>query len=1015
MARPRLRRPTVGQLAAEARRVDETRAKAVRGPLEGVGLSGAALEVAVLLATAYPAEGPGLLANPDLPASLVGADLAEPKRSSGYLAELEARVGDLSDAPGVLAALRRFARRERLRIALRELLPESQGGADVDVTSAELAALADATIEIAYREAHRHQVSRLRGAAAREAFARSGFVVLGMGKLGGQELNPGSDVDLIYLYDDLASDDPDLDAFLFEQWTKVAKRLTQTLESITSDGFVWRVDLRLRPEGSTGPIVSSLSSIERYYESFGRLWERAALLRARPVAGDLAFGQRALSMLSPFVWTKRIDPGIALEMIRLARRARVELAEHAERDLKLGPGGIREAEFFVQSLALIWGGREPSIRQKGTLPALAALGARGLVTDREGVDIFNAYLALRRAEHAVQVQTGRQTHELPDEPEELERLARVLGFADRKLFLSTLSRQRAMVSRRFNSLAPDGAPPVYRWTEALAALDNEDETLFVEAFVKIAGFADARASERDREAPVRERARGTEAAHSLFALARHPDGLLGGRTRDKFRTLADALLDAVADAADPEQAARYLRFFSERVRRPAVYVQLLADDPAALRRLVAVLGASAFVGDALVQNPELGDMILFDRETVEPEQIERDLLAATGAASAEGAFGPMSARPGEEDPDEVLVGVLRRAKARWTLLIALADLADQIEIRRAMLALSALADASLEAATRRALGTPAGVPPRGLAIIAMGKLGGREIGYGSDLDVIFVFEPTLAPRGADPTTYFTRCARRIISYVSMSHAAGAGYELDTRLRPSGNQGMLVTSIEAFARYHDFGSMPGEGGASRKAATWERLALLRSRVCAGDPELGARVIEIAAATAYGGREDPGVVASEIHRIRSRVAEEASLERPGRHDLKLGYGGLMEAEFAVQMLQMTHPTVAGVRTSETLGALEALGQAAVLDAELSDALQGGYAFLRRLEQRIRIVHADASHLLDEHDPGLVPLARRMGFRELPDREDVAEQLLARYREVTARVRGAYEAIVVAAMGP
>lgn len=980
------RKPT---LFALARAIDEERAARFEAALAPAlaGEPGEAHALATLLSAAYPALAREIAADPRAVARVADEGFRLPRDRATLLARLGALAGPLDD--GYLARLRRGARDERLRIALRELLPGSLGGADVDVTAREITALAEATIELALVEAMAAIEARF-GEPRTAQGARGRFVVLGMGKLGGGELNAGSDVDLVYLYD---TDDGEAvgpsgeRTTLHEVWTRVARRLTASLEEVTPDGMLWRVDLRLRPEGSTGALVNSFAAAERYYESFGRLWERAALLRARPIAGELALGEEILDALAPFVWRRRVDPSIAAEMIELTRRARFELSRDPARDLKLGPGGIREAEFFVQTLQLVWGGREPRVRVKGTIEALRRLRARGLVTDREGRVIVEGYLALRRAEHAIQTATGLQTHSLPEAAPELERLARVLGFSDRAALEDDLSRHRARIATRFGSLAPPATPAPSRWADAIAALERGDRDAFADAIA------------REGLGAGEQPGRPSDLARALFDLSRHPDALLGARSRDLYPALAETTLDAVADAADPEQAALLLRSVFARFRRPGVYVALLGAERAAVRRLVETLGASAFIGEAVAHNPELGDLVLFARP-LPTVDIARDevLLATKDAASA-------------EDAEDALVAGLRRAKARILLEVALGDLGSELDTREATRILSALADAELEAATRFSLNAPADEPVRGLAVLAMGKLGGGEIGYGSDLDVLFLFDPAAAPEGADPTAFYTRAARRIIRLVSISHPAGPGYELDTRLRPSGSQGLLVTSLEAFARYHG----QEVGGADRqppsvKAAIWEKMALLRARACAGDPALGAEAMRIARATAYARVDDAAAVAAEIHRLRGRMTRELSTERPGRHDPKLGRGGLIEIEFVAQMLQMLHGADPRVRTSETGRAIDALEAIGALAPEQAEALREGYRFLRRLEQRIRVVHADASNLLEERAPGLAPLARRMGIRDLP-RGEAAAELVARYREVTARVRAVYDAVVAA----
>ena len=1005
--------PRPSRLHALAQAIDPERATDCAVRLrDALPRSGAPHAIATLLSAAYPALAPVLEASPHIARNLAVDGYRTPRDLEAYLTRARVAVGDLSDVDRVRRELRRMARAERIRIALRELLPPSLGGADVDVTARELSALADATIQVALDEAY-HAVSTRFGEPRHASGSPGRFTVLGMGKLGGEELNAGSDVDLIYFYDTdegavIQNGEASTDVSLHDFWTRVSKRLTANLEEVTEDGFVWRVDLRLRPEGRSGPLVNSLAAADRYYESFGRLWERAALLRARPVAGDQAFGNEVLAVLQPFVWRRRVDPRVAVEMVQLARRSRAELSEHPDdeggppRDLKLGAGGIREAEFFVQSLELIWGGREPRVRARNTLDGLRRLRAAGLCTDREAREVTEAYLSLRRAEHAIQASTGVQTHARPREAEAEARLARALGFNDAHAFLADLRKHTSRVAERFLSLLPEGAPRASALSPAIAALERGDRDLFTEALQKLGG-AEAGPSAATSWADV---------ARDLFELSRHPDAPLGGRTREEFGSLAEAVLEAVIDAADPEQAARYLRIFFARVKRPGVYIKLLGDDARAARRLVEALGASAFIGDALAQNPELGDVVLFARGAPTPQKAHAEVEVAIGEVRARGDF--------VEGDDESLVEALRRAKARMTLEVAEADLSSEIDARQAARVLSALADAEMEAAVRHALGTPTGEPVRGLSVLAMGKLGGLELGYGSDLDVLFLFDPEAAPPGADADAYFARSARRVIRLLTISHGAGPGYELDTRLRPSGNQGLLVTSLEAFARYH--GARAG-GEVSRspattssgpdskpqvRAAAWERLALLRARFAAGDATLGAAAMKIAHAAAYDSAADGRAVADEVRRLRARMERESSQERKGRYDIKLGRGGLVDVEFAVQLLQLTHGRDRRIRTTETAVAIEALSVTGYLAPEHAETLRDGHAFLRKLEQRVRVLHATPAHLIGESAPGLVPLARRMGIRDRRGTE-AGEELLARYREVTERVRASYDAIV------
>ena len=379
----------------------------------GLSSSDEAADLAALLVCAYPALARSLEARPeDVIAVARGTKQARDVRA--YRRGALVLIGDMSDEAAVRRGPRVFAQRERLRVAARELLLHA--GSDIDVTARELSDLADVCLELALACALAWADARF-GVPLTASGERCAFVVLGMGKLGGRELNAGSDVDLLLIYDtddgDVRKDGVPSETTLHEYFTRVSQRFTATLSDVTEDGFVWRVDLRLRPEGARGPLVNSLAAAERYYETWGRTWERAALLRARPVAGDVKLGSEALAALGPFVWRREVNPALADEMIALTARARAEASSNPERDLKLGVGGIREVEFFVQSLQLIWGGREPSVRSSNTLDALRKLRARGLVTDREGREMADAYLALRRLEHRVQFATGWQTHSLP--------------------------------------------------------------------------------------------------------------------------------------------------------------------------------------------------------------------------------------------------------------------------------------------------------------------------------------------------------------------------------------------------------------------------------------------------------------------------------------------------------------------------------------------------------------------------------------------------------------------------
>jgi len=944
--------------------IDEPRATLLRKELE-------AHPLAFLLATAFPPLTP----HSDWQLAALGEIEREGlvnERHRGELFALFESARAEPDPEARLVALRRVVWAEKARIALRELLPVELGGGEIETTARELSLLAESSLELALWFAELEIAARY-GAPTRADGAPSELVVLGMGKLGGLELNAGSDIDLVFVYD---TDEGESSVSLHEHWTRVARRLVEMLEAPSPDGMLFRVDLRLRPEGSQGPIANSVDATERYYTTWGRLWERAALIRARPAAGSRALGALLeREVFLPFVYRREVDLSLARGLADLVARNRAELSSAPDRDLKLGQGGIREAEFFVQTLQLVWGGQEPSLRVTGTLQALGRLESRGLVTAREARVIADAYALLRKLEHRVQWSTGVQTHLLPAGEAGMARLARTLRLDDSEKLERELSRLRTAVHALFRSLSPGAIEKASSRYQAVAAELGAGEGDLLRVAARDYGDDDL--------------------ALHLVALARRPDGLLGTLTRERFPGLALELLEALGDAPDPEQAARYLRSFFARFVTPAPYVEALAENPRALKRLLTVLGSSVFIGDAILGRPELADVVVFGEGAISDPALAVD---AEIEVHAQGLPRDADAR----ERSEAFVGALRIAKQRVMLEVAVADLAGSVGTREATRTLSALAEVELSRAVSHVLGEG----DTGLAVLSLGKLGGGELGYGSDLDVLFVFDPERAPSLLEAPAFFAQRAQRVIRLISEPHVAGRGYELDTRLRPSGSQGMLVTSLESFARYHGLtlpGVKPTTGGPSVQSggAAWERQTLTRIRFSAGDAALGARAVAVAERAAYEGRPP---AAEEIHRMRLRMERELGRERDGRFDLKLGRGGLLDVEFAAQYLQMRHGEDASVRTPDTALALDALLRGGYLEHHPYEALREGYRFLRRLEQRIHVLGGTGSSMFEASGRSIRGLAARMGYRDGPDRPAV-EALLWRYRGVTASVREAY----------
>jgi glutamate-ammonia-ligase adenylyltransferase len=923
-------------------------------------------EAVALLADHAPALLQLVRADP----SVIGDALARPIEHASDRASLAAELAETlaaEDDPD--RALRRFRHRAMVRIALREI----HRVADVEQTSAEMAWLASVVIDAALAESLRVEVAR--HGAARDAEGREvPLTVLGMGKLGGLELNLGSDVDLVFFYGTDEAEVEGGELTVHELYSRVVRRAVRMLSEVTGDGFCFRVDLRLRPEGSRGPLVNSLASAERYYESWGRTWERAALLRARPVAGDRAFGDHVLDTLRPFVYRRAVDPSIAEQMNEMLLRSRRELKVDEERDVKLGRGGIREAEFFVQTLQLVWGGRHPELQVPGTLDALARLRGAGLVSDREAETLEDGWALLRRIEHRIHVWAGYQTHRLPSDPEELRRFALSLGYPDAGSLQAALERVRTGIEGLFATLLPGGEDTAQRtWDE-------------VGDLVASGAEPDAIAEALAQRLPVR---RPYESATHLARLGRRANDPLGPVTWERVPDLGRLLLSEVAGAADPDMALRFLAEFAARLGGPWPYERLLLEQPRLTRRLVGLFGASGTLSQLLVGHPE-----------------DVDLLISSAAPTLKEIAEPHDAlaRELDEDPDpEAVVAELRRLERAYTLRIGLAYVAREIDLPTAADRLSELAEGqvrvSLEAA-RRWAERRWGRPRSAMVVCAMGKLGGRELGFGGDLDLVFLYgadgetEPTASGRTATHAELFARMAQRTMLLLRQRDAEGPGYETDTRLRPSGSQGTLVVSLDAFDRYHE-----------RGAADWERQALIRARPVAGDEAVAAAARARFTHLAYElGAPDP----AELAHTRARLQSELAGETVDRVHPKLGYGGLTDVELLVQWLQMRHGDDPRVRTANTAAAIDALQAQGVLSPVDAEALGAAYAFSRGVEQSLKLLEEHREPLLEPRGRSGTHVARGLGIRAR-DGLSPADVLERTYRHHAETARALFERIV------
>lgn len=900
---------------------------------------------------------------------------------SEHLASFASAAGSFR-SPEVPAVLRRHKRREVLRIGSRDLLRL----ASVADTVRELSSLAEGAIEVAVRYA-RAQVARDYGEFASDDRLR--FVVLGMGKLGVRELNFSSDIDLLYLFDGgrrQTSGGPRgaLGGGAFA--TRMAEIATRVLSEVSGEGFVFRVDLRLRPEGQNGPIVNSLGAALVYYESLGETWERAAMLKARPVAGDLDLGWAFLEEIRPFVYRRFLDFTTVEEIDEMkakvdSRHSRARL----DRDVKLGPGGIREVEFIAQALQLVHGGRDLRLRSRSTLETLRALADLGIVDRDDSAALSQAYLFLRDVEHKLQIVHERQTQIVPSDPEEERLLARRLGYCLRDLreggsppdgtssevvaFRADLARHRQAVRRSFEQLFFGARSGIGREADeqVISLIQTLEDRTSAETRLAAMGFTDPRAA----------------VEHLLHLRDGPPFAGASPRRKKALYALAPALLAAMRKASDPDQALLHMAEFISAIGARTSFLALLEQNPETLRLLVGLFGSSAYLSRFFVRHPELLDSLV---------RADLAVVRKDRAALERGLAGLLAATSDYETE----LDSLRRFHNEELLRIGVNDIHGLLDATSVEEELSTLAEVCLGGAldiALRALAGRFGEPPGRFAVVAMGKLGRRALGYNSDLDLIFVYDGMREPpAGPSVHEYYTKLAQRLMVVLQLTTREGYVYRIDTRLRPSGSHGPLVSSLEAFREYHHSSS-----------ALWERQALIAARGVAGDRSLIAEVEAVIESFVYGkglGEDD----LAEIARLRARMERELAREGAGRSDLKIGRGGLVDVEFVTESLQLRHGHAhPGVRHRRTEDALDSLRGDGLLSEEDHRGLVEGYRFLRRVESRLRIEHDQAVHFLDREQPAkLAALARRLGYAG----DDVAARLLDDIEATRERIRKIYE---------
>jgi glutamate-ammonia-ligase adenylyltransferase len=845
-------------------------------------------------------------------------------------------------AAEAMSSLRRWRRREMLRLAWRDIV----GAAPVRETLREVSLLADRCIRAAL-EAARTQLASTFGSPQSANGEKAELIVIGMGKLGGCELNFSSDIDLVLLFQGAGETDGPRVIDNQDYFTRLGRELIRLLDARTEEGFVFRVDVRLRPFGDSGPLVVSLASLEDYLQQHGRDWERYAWIKARAIVGKAAYEAANREFVRPFVYRRYLDFGVFESLREMKTLIAREVARRdLEQDLKLGMGGIREIEFIVQSLQLVRGGSYPRLQCAALLDVMPLLKGIKLLSGKEVDELTDAYLTLRKAENAVQMIRDEQLHALPMDAADRARLCVNMGMSDWPAALARIDLARLTVSRHFESLLLGDPDPRHRLgDDALGWLEAQGADVAQE--LAQAGFpggeipAVARQLEMYRDAAPYRR--------------------LDEAGRRRLRVILQRLLSRVASHSVPATVVQRVLRVLDAIGARSSYLALLKEQPPALDRLIDVCAISGFLARQIADFPLLLDELIdpnaFD-ELPTREGFVRELEARTERLTA-------------EDPERQ-VEALRAFQKVAVFSTALADLTDRLPLMRVSDRLTDIAELIVQRCMGLAwqqitkiYGTPlcgessASARVAKIAAAGYGKLGGWELGYGSDLDLVFLhdsageFQQTDGARSIDNGVFFLRLGQRIVHLLTMHSAAGRLYEVDMRLRPNGKGGFLMTGIDAFERYQH-----------QDAWTWEHQALLRARAIGGDPVLCRRFEAVRAAVLCKAvrRE---TLRKDVLEMRQRMRRELAQADPACFDIKHDPGGIADIEFLVQYWVLAsaaeHPEL--VAYSDNIRQLEGLSHAGLVDPQTAESLKETYIVYRTilhhlsLEGGQRVVEAGA----------------------------------------------------------
>jgi len=837
-----------------------------------------------------------IVRNPELLLWLSQPEICRQGRDHIEMANELYRAAKTDVAVNNFQILHRWKNKEMTRIALRELA----NAAALEETTAELSQLA----EICVREVFAHWNAKFRKSFGSPT---ADFAILALGKLGGHELNHSSDVDLIFLYSEEGELSPRLS---YHQWfNRLAEKILETFSTRDPEGALFRIDLRLRPEGSTGPLARSLESMENYYAGFGETWERIALIKAREIAGSRELAYEFLSQHQPFIYPRSPTPDLLDEVANIKRRIEREAlgTDELDRDVKLGRGGIREIEFVVQTLQFIHGGRHAFLQETSTMKALRALAELELIPQKEVVDLDRAYRFLRQVEHRLQIEAEQQTHTVPRDPVALKRLARSLGFDSANEFSTALKKTmqnvRSIFDRVISSAPAEGALPDLRL------------------------FKDEKSAVRSLEDLLKP----TSASH------------VAPRTKQIFRKLRPILLAQMAEAADPDAVLNQFVRFVEAYGLRGLLFELLATNPTLLELMIKTLDASRFAGDLLIRRPQLVEEITRDKNFNQPRSIAEHCARLESFGSSATNLDPV-----------------RAYRQRQLLRIIMRDVLGVAEASVIFAELSDLAESCLTF-TNKLLGG------ENVTIVALGKFGGGELSYGADLDVLFVGEET-------------RAAQNLVAAVTQPSSEGTIAAVDARLRPDGEKGPLVAPLAAYESYY-----------RDRAQLWEIHALTRARPISGP--LQDAYLEMVQRIWRGVGQQSDLFAKIDHMLERIRRERGS--GSDFLDLKTGTGGIIEAEFLVQALQMRSGTWEPNWQRALIGLREIK---MVSDRDASNATQS-YEVLRRAEKALRRFENKNVSTLPSAPKEQEKLAKRLGYKD-------ADLFANQYRAARETIHALYD---------